>query len=397
MVIDTLRTDVVPLEVELARKALEIAREPFPARYLRKVKRIAISRAPVRLDSGGWSDCWWFLDRYPGFVCNLALALYSYVVAIVFDRPGVEPTYHALDLEDESESGLIRELEGKFVHQAVTHFPGVFDSLETHIIVNTMAPPNAGLGSSGSVGVATVALLSQLAGQKMSRREITVLAHSIEHSEMGHESGTQDQIAAAHGGVSSIEMPQGSFPDKFSWSSLILPPGMEQQVESGLLLVNTGEKRDSRDEHARKIAIIQAGGEGAQEALDHIVAIAEAAKQVGLSFEQGDWAGVCEAFGDNWKHQVALDPRGETDTIKFITRIAQRNGAMVKVGGAAYGGVMGVFCRKGRRQRDEISREIEGKIFPIVEGASFVPTKIATKGVEVCIFTTAELKQLAQC
>lgn len=390
MPIDLLGAKPVPFREELARQALKIIRQPFRVRYLEEVKTVAISVAPVRIDTGGWSDCWWFLENHPGFVCNLALALYSYVVAVVFDRKG-EVHYHALDLGAEN-SGPITEIERQFVHVARDNFPRAFDSRETHIIVNAMAPPKAGLGSSGSVGVSIVALLAHLAQEMKTREELAYLAHRIEHFDLKSESGIQDQVVAALGS-GCIEMFEGDFP-RFEWRALQFLLGMVDAAEAGLLLVDTGEGRSSAEEHERKIAMIRAGGPEADEALGHIISIAEAARMAAQAFESGNWPGFCEAVGENWSHQVALDSSAETERIRRITNVARRHGAFVKGWGAAGGGVMGVLCPEGRLQRDKIATSLLEGYLPEMGGAGIIPTALAPRGVEVCSFTGDEFRRL---
>lgn len=388
MPIDLLRSNTRSLMLALALQALDIVRMPFKARYL-DIQTIAISQAPVRADTGGWSDCWWFLEKYPGFVCNLALSLYSYVVAVVLKGKGDVPIYHALDIGD---SGALSDLERGFIHEAADNFPKAFDGRETHIIVNSFAPPKAGLGSSGSVGVAIVALLNLLSGGQMSREEIALMAHKIEHFKLGRESGIQDQVAAAFGS-SCIEMLEGQFP-KFLRSSVDMPPGMVAMIEKLMILVNTGEGRSSSEEHERKIATIRSGGPGADAMLQEIIAMREAARRAAECLRRGDWPGFCEAVGDNWKHQVALDSSAVTDRIERITDLARRHSAMVKVWGAAGGGVMGILCPDGLTQRSSIVRALNGNYLPEMPGAEVITTSLAPRGVEVCTFTQEEIKQL---
>jgi len=83
----------------------------------------------------------------------------------------------------------------------------VFGVSGIHIEIDSASPPRSALGGSSAAAVALVAALSRLlekAGQKpLIRKQIVLLAHTIEESVAGVPCGFQDQLAAAYGGVNA--------------------------------------------------------------------------------------------------------------------------------------------------------------------------------------------------
>ena len=157
-------------------------------------ERVVVSRAPVRMDFGGWPDTRIFLKYDWGYLMNIALRLWTYVVIVQSRRPG-SYVYHALDFKEQ-----IHEREKTFVHQALEELRSQLPTRERSIIVHSLAPPQTGLGTSGSVGVAVVAALNAIkCGKTMTIEEIVYLAHMIEWLRMESETGIQDQIAAGNG------------------------------------------------------------------------------------------------------------------------------------------------------------------------------------------------------
>ena len=79
---------------------------------------------------------------------------------------------------------------------------------EWRLEIDIFSPVPAGIstGTSASVCVALLGALSFLAGRKATPDEIAALAHRVETEKLGQQSGIQDQICAAHGGVTFIRM-----------------------------------------------------------------------------------------------------------------------------------------------------------------------------------------------
>ena len=77
------------------------------------------------------------------------------------------------------------------------------------VSVESAVPPGSGTGSSAAVTVALLAALDAIAGRERSMLELARAAHAVEVG-LGWQSGVQDQLASAHGGVHlfSIDYPR---------------------------------------------------------------------------------------------------------------------------------------------------------------------------------------------
>ena len=68
------------------------------------------------------------------------------------------------------------------------------------LYLNNDIPPGRGLGSSASLAVLMVSLLSNLQGIKYDDYKIAELAYKAEREELGIKGGWQDQYASVTGG-----------------------------------------------------------------------------------------------------------------------------------------------------------------------------------------------------
>ena len=72
--------------------------------------------------------------------------------------------------------------------------------------VRSDAPPASGLGSSAALGVAAIGALSRYHGRNLLAHEVARESQFLEVEELKLESGVQDQLASAYGGVSFMEV-----------------------------------------------------------------------------------------------------------------------------------------------------------------------------------------------
>jgi galactokinase/mevalonate kinase-like predicted kinase len=339
------------------------------------------------MDFGGWPDTRFFLEYDWGFLMNIALRLWTYVVIVQMRRPG-DYSYYALDLKD---PGMIHQREETFVHQALKALQEKLGPRERHIIVHSLAPPQTGVGTSGSVGVAVIAALDQLInGKSLTPEEIIYLSHYIEWKIMETETGIQDQIAACCGSR-RIRCHAKKFPQFKDWPLRFLPE-MRQKVEAKSFLVDTGENRSSTKEHERKIAMVERGGKERQNVLSSIRRIRNCGLSAATCFESGSWDNFLNCVDHIWEAQVMLDSSARTDRISQIEDKAKEMGAVIKWFGAGGGGIGGVFCLD-KVDREKVEQEIDSLVRGM-SGARIIPCLVSQTGVEVCSFTPDELEKI---
>ena len=229
--------------------------------------RTVHATAPIRIcDNGGWTDTW-FAGH--GQVFNIAVSPFVEVELTVYR---VDDVHDRIVLE----AGNYGE---RYVHdpgapaarhpllEATLDEIGVPDDLAVRVSVFSEAPPGGSTGSSASATVALLGALDALTPGRMTPYEVAALAHRIEVERLGMESGVQDQLCAAFGGINYIEVT--SYPHA-SVSQLSLPPEAWRELDHRLVLVHLGRAHVSSELHDRVIVTLASGRDDAEECLEEL-------------------------------------------------------------------------------------------------------------------------------
>ncbi len=300
-----------------------------PPRVLPPVARAS---APVRLDfAGGWTDVPPFSAREGGVVVNAAISLR---VEAEFE-PGRDGLL--LRAEDLNQAAVVRtalDLAPNGVldlHKAALRmFPPVPGTLRTRSAV----PQGSGLGSSGALDVALVAVLAQVRGEAVAPEELAAHGWELEVVEAGHAGGRQDQYAAALGGVHRLR-----FNDPTVVAERLEPDdAFMAELQRRLLICYTGQSRVSSDTISRVMGAYERGDQAVTGALKELVEIAERMAEALIS---GDLVRVAELLSANWACQRRLDPGMQTPEMARLEAAMRSAGALGgKAAGAGAGGSM---------------------------------------------------------
>ncbi|MBK7349603.1 MAG: hypothetical protein IPI92_07065 [Gemmatimonadetes bacterium] len=323
--------------------------------------------APVRLDfAGGWTDVPPFATREGGVVVNAAIDLR---VEAEFEpgRGGL-----LLRSEDTRQAAMVRhagELAADGVldlHKAaVRMLPPGPGTLRTRSPV----PPGSGLGSSGALDVAMVAVLAQARGERLAAAAIAHEGWHLEAVEAGLPGGRQDQYAAALGGFHRLAFQA----DAVEVTPLAVPAAAAADLERRLVLCYTGRSRVSGETIARVMAAYAAGDRTVAGALHRLREIAE---RMAAALTAGDLAQVGALLSANWAAQQALDAGMCTPEMAALDQAMREAGAIGgKAAGAGAGGsmffLMGDDPEPGRRAA-------------AAQGATLLPVRWTSAGVETC-------------
>ena len=209
--------------------------------------------APIRIcDAGGWTDTWF---GGPGRVVNMAAT------------PGVEVTIRAtgghdpviLDVRKFGHRyaivpGVPREPLHPLLESAVDAYPPPEDR-PVEISVRSTVPAGSGTGTSAAVSIALLAGLAAARSVRWSPSDLASAAHRLEVDTLGIQSGIQDQLCAAFGGINHIEVdpyPEASVHPLPAWAGL----------DARLTLVFLGRAHNSSDLHRQVIADLDRGRSG---------------------------------------------------------------------------------------------------------------------------------------
>eukprot|EP00047_Mylnosiga_fluctuans_P008220 m.257734 g.257734 ORF g.257734 m.257734 type:complete len:379 (-) comp21026_c0_seq1:383-1519(-) len=224
----------------------------------RLVKRV-VSHAPVRTaDLGGWTDTWFAKS---GAVCNIAVesGVHVHVYELIAEREGHLPS-DAVILQGnqiQSQSFRLSQLSSQgapacpdpILCAALLKHPLPFAAL---IDIFSEVPGGSGLGTSASVSVALLSALHAARGCFPSQLALAYEAHQIETG-AGLQSGVQDQLAAALGGVNFFEI---SYPHVREHRAL-LDDSLRTALDQRLITIFLGTPRSSSVVHDMVIASLE--------------------------------------------------------------------------------------------------------------------------------------------
>ena len=332
--------------------------------------------APIRIcDLGGWTDTW-FAGH--GAVLNLAVApaVEARVEAHAADALPDRITLHVESFRDryafEPGGGPGRHP----LLEAVIDEIGVPDDTSVVIRIASQVPPGCATGTSASTAVALIGALDALAARRRTPGDIAACAHRIEAERLGLQSGLQDQVCAAFGGISYIEVE--SYPDVVSRSPLAMPGGTRSALEGRLLLLYVGSAHSSSDMHERVIAGLVEEGT-ASPRLERLRRCARAARDAVVA---GDLRRLGQLMVENTEVQEQLhEDLVSTAAHQAIHVAATLGAAGWKVNGAGgEGGSLTILCGDddvGRR------RELEGALLKADPRFQLIPIKLCPDGLRV--------------
>ena len=197
---------------------------------------MVICQTPFRVSffGGGTDYPLWFKEN-GGSVISTAINKYGFI-SCRFLPPFFDYKHRIVYSKIE----LAKSTE-EIVHPAVRN---VFQYLEVEegieIHYDGDIPAQSGIGSSSSFTVGLINAICTLRGQVTSKLSLAEQAIHVEQNLIGETVGSQDQIAAAYGGINRINfLPNG----KFEVRPVIVPPMRLEQMRSHMLLFFTGFSR----------------------------------------------------------------------------------------------------------------------------------------------------------
>ena len=299
--------------------------------------------APVRTcDCGGWTDTWF--ARH-GAVFNVAVNPGVRVALRAMDAPPGAPAPVVLRAENYGDRYAFLPGTRPWVRHALLEAAiesvGVPHGMALDVSVRSAVPPGAATGTSAAVCVAIIGALRALWGRSADPDEVAKAAHAVEVDRLGQQSGLQDQLAAAHGGISYIRI--SDYPAA-TRHAVAASGGVRSALERQLLLVYLGRTHDSSAIHEEVIGSLDRQGSGRRAALDDLRAAAAAARD---AVEAGDLAALGEAMRANTEAQRRLHPSlVGADAQRVIEAVAARGALGWKVNGAGGEGDRSPSCAR---------------------------------------------------
>jgi D-glycero-alpha-D-manno-heptose-7-phosphate kinase len=301
--------------------------------------RIVNATAPIRIcDIGGWTDTW-FAEH--GQVFNIGV--HPCVEVQVKVHPvGVLPGRVVLDVGNYGDR-YVFELQTRpgrhpLLEAAIDEI-GLPAEVSVEISIFSETPAGSSTGTSASATVALIGALDALSPGRLTPLEVAHAAHRVETERLGIQSGIQDQLCAAYGGINFIEI--SSYPDA-SVTPLSTPPATWWELERRIALVSLGRTHVSSALHHRVIARLAREGPGAPP-LEQLRQAADAARD---ALSEADFGALGRAMTDNTEAQRQLHPGLVCADAESAIEVAASAGASGwKVNGAGGdGGSLTVLC-----------------------------------------------------
>jgi D-glycero-alpha-D-manno-heptose-7-phosphate kinase len=319
--------------------------------------RIINSVAPIRIcDNGGWTDTWF--AEY-GKIFNIAVYPYVEVQIEVYPRQAMQDRVmlHAENFGLKY-SVYPRHEKHEWIHhpllEACIDYVDVPDDLAVQISIFSEAPAGCSTGTSAAVTVALIGALDQLTPTRLSPVEVAYTAHTIETKILGQQSGIQDQLCSAFGGICFIEMFKYPFA---AVSPIYVSNSVWWELERRLALIFLGRSHSSSDVHDMVIRNLENAGPQNPK-LETLRQTAVASRN---AIYAGDFSALGGAMVANTEGQRALHPNLIGHDAQQVINIAREYGALGwKVNGAGGdGGSITLLCGPRMSEKRTMLRAIE--------------------------------------
>ena len=332
------------------------------------------SVAPIRIcDNGGWTDTW-FAGH--GRIFNIGVYPLAEVQILVY--AGQEQAERIIiDAENYGERYAV--IPGKHwdkhpLLEAAIELLHPPDDLAFEVILYSEAPGGASTGTSAAVTVALIGALDRLTPGRMTPHEVASAAHKIETELLGGQSGIQDQLCSAYGGINYIEMQD--YPHA-SVSPILVPAETWWELERRLALIYLGKSHRSSDIHELVIRGLENAGPDCQQ-LEDLRATAGKSRDALLA---GDFGALGAAMIENTAAQARLHPALVSPEAQQVIDIARAHGAVGwKVNGAGGdGGSVTLLGNNISQVKRTMLREIEQEN-PLYKN---IPIRLSRHGLRV--------------
>jgi len=347
----------------------EIRRQPG------KYDRLVHARSPLRInDIGGWTDTWFARE---GWVLNLAVAPPVEVQVKTSGNTGGRKKRVLVHAENYGQSFWVNpEKPSRFPHPLLQHiiarmpFP---EHLQLDIRLFSPVPAGISAGTSASVCVALLGALNFLKEHKLPLAELVSLAHRIETEDLKQQSGIQDQICAAYGGICFIHMHR--YP-RARVERVKLKPKIWNELGRRICLIYLGRPHLSSAIHERVIARLERKGPEWR-ALERMKQLPAQAKTFLL---EGDLESYGEVMRENNECQRSLFHSLISREADAVIAVAQKLGASGwKVNGAGgQGGSLTILANRD----DGVKRRMLQAIAALGKGIKPLAASLSATGLE---------------
>ena len=325
-----------------------------------------ISRTPFRISFfGGGTDYPVWSREHGGAVLATTINKHCYI-SCRWLPPFFEHTSRIVWSKIEQVK-RVEEIQHPSVRATLT-FLDIRDGIELHH--DGDLPARTGLGSSSAFTVGLLHALYGLQGIMPSKQRLALDAIHVEQERLQEHVGSQDQVAAAFGGLNRINFfPHGGF----EVVPVIVPQERVVVLQDHLMLFFTGFSRNASDIAAEQIKATRRKVPELtrmQEMVDESIAILQ---------DTSDVTAFGRLLDEGWQLKRALTDKVSTAQIDDMYETARQSGAIGgKLLGAGGGGFLLLFVRP----------EEQGRVQDALRGLLHVPFRFETGGSRIIFYET---------
>ncbi|OGN00833.1 MAG: kinase [Candidatus Yanofskybacteria bacterium RIFCSPHIGHO2_02_FULL_41_29] len=309
-----------------------------------------ITRTPFRISFfGGGTDYPTWYKENGGSVLSAAINKYCYITCRYL--PPFFKYKHRIVYSQIESVDKIDHIDHPSVRETI-RFLNIDKGLEIHH--DGDLPAMSGLGSSSSFTVGLINAISALNGTLKTKREVAMNAIHIEQNMIKENVGSQDQTAAAFGGLNRIDFGGAK---EISIKPLVLSPNRLESLQDHLMLFFTGLSRDASKIAKEQVTNIK--NRGTELKLMHRL-VDEGEAILANSRKGLDEFG--KLLNEGWKIKKSLSSKITNPYIDDVYKAGIRAGALGgKLLGAGGGGFILFFAKP--ETHEKIKSKLKNLLF----------------------------------
>jgi D-glycero-alpha-D-manno-heptose-7-phosphate kinase len=318
-----------------------------------------IGRSPVRISfGGGGTDLPSYYEQFGGAVLSTAINKYFYTIVGNRDDGRIQVISSDLRLFGNwSDLAAIPALPDKSsgleIPLAVLKDLGA--NLAADLFLASEIPPGTGLGSSASVCVNLLKVLTTYLRSPLTKYDLAERAFNITRLGLKRHVGKQDEYAAAFGGLNYIRFNSDG---TTLVERLQLDPGVLSALQANLMLFFTGAAHHSWDILADQEKSTRVADGPAVGALHQVK---EAAALMKEALQCGDLEHFGHLLDDAWQAKKRISDRISSPRIDHLYAVARSSGAVGgKITGAGGGGFLLLYSEPACQEAVRSALQQEG-------------------------------------
>jgi D-glycero-alpha-D-manno-heptose-7-phosphate kinase len=288
---------------------------------------------------GGGTDLPAYYEQFGGAVLSAAINKYFYTVLTPRSDGRIQVISSDLRVFETWHDIAKADLRGSSLEIPLAVLKEMNCDIAVDLFLSSEIPPGTGLGSSASVCVNILKVLSMHLQRPISKYDLAERAFHIARYVLGKYVGKQDEYAAVFGGLNFISFyPDGST----SVEPMELNPPVINELQRNLMLFFTGSAHHSWSilKEQESSARNQTGG--TIEALHEVKALG---LRMRTALAEGDLRKLGSLLHEGWEAKRRISKKISTARIDQLYGVAREHGALGgKITGAGGGGFLLLYC-----------------------------------------------------